>query len=270
MVDRISIVTPTLNQGRYIADTINSVLSQTGNFHLEYFILDGGSTDSTVPIISAFARDLRLGRLKPACKKMDFWWWSGKDGGQAEAIIQGFNISSGWILNWLNSDDYYYSPRVLSQVLRAFHDHPAADIVVGNIRRVDAAGRLLTSRPDIYGVTAGFFPDASIRRVLRHSILPQPGTFFRRSVFDSCGIDPFLHYSMDWDLWIKAYRAGCKFFKLNDFLANERVQPAAKTVAFRPQMYREFLQVYTHHHLWPVERLVIFKQVVKSWWLRQT
>lgn len=141
MTPVISIVTPTLNQGRYIGDTISSVFSQAGNFELEYFIFDGGSTDSTLEIISRYSRLYNTGRLPIHCRKLSFWWCSGRDGGQAEAIVQGFNLSSGSIFNWLNSDDLYSSPRTLDRVLAAFKRNPLADIITGNIRHVDAAGK---------------------------------------------------------------------------------------------------------------------------------
>ncbi|MBC8427243.1 MAG: glycosyltransferase, partial [Deltaproteobacteria bacterium] len=102
---KISIVTPSLNQGEFIERTILSVLSQTGAFDLEYIVVDGGSTDDSLEIIKKHEDKLR--------------WVSEEDRGQSDAINKGFNMASGGILAWLNSDDTY-EPDALSEVAEQY------------------------------------------------------------------------------------------------------------------------------------------------------
>ena len=113
---RISIVTPSFNQGKYIEQTIQSVLSQ--NYpNLEYIIIDGGSTDGTVEIIKKYEQQLT-------------YWISEPDKGQTDAINKGFAKCTGEIFNWINSDDYY-SPNSLHIVAEVFSENPTAKVVCG-------------------------------------------------------------------------------------------------------------------------------------------
>jgi len=113
---KISIITPSYNQGRYIEQTIQSVLSQ--NYpNLEYIIIDGGSTDETVDIIKKYESQLT-------------YWVSEKDSGQTDAINKGFAKCTGYIINWLNSDDYY-EPATLHRVANAFMNNKDCKVVCG-------------------------------------------------------------------------------------------------------------------------------------------
>src|SRR4051812_5835962 len=98
---KISVVTPSYNQGIYLEETINSVLDQKYP-HIEYIIIDGGSTDNSVEIIKKYSKHLHF-------------WVSEKDKGQTDAIIRGFNRSTGEVMSWMNSDDYF-SPDVFEEV----------------------------------------------------------------------------------------------------------------------------------------------------------
>ena len=121
----ISIVTPSLNQGEFIERTILSVLSQTGAFDLEYIVVDGGSTDDSLEIIKKHEDKLR--------------WVSEEDRGQSDAINKGFNMASGGILAWLNSDDTY-EPDALSEVAEQYRKH-RFKWCFGNCRNIDENDR---------------------------------------------------------------------------------------------------------------------------------
>ena len=105
---KISIITPSLNQGEYIERTILSVLNQKGNFQLEYIIIDGVSTDNTLDIIKKYQDSLT--------------WVSEKDRGQSDAINKGFNMASGDLFAWLNSDDTY-EENALSEVAERYREY---------------------------------------------------------------------------------------------------------------------------------------------------
>src|SRR5438132_8074269 len=123
-MNSIAIVTPSFNQGRYIRQTIESVLSQEVQ-NLVYFVVDGGSTDETLDILRSFG-----GRLK---------WLSERDKGSADAINKGFEGMKANILGWLNSDDIYYDG-TLRTVQEFFEEHPDVDVVYGDANHIGDDG----------------------------------------------------------------------------------------------------------------------------------
>lgn len=204
---KITIVTPSYNQGQYIEDTILSVLNQ-GYPNLEYIIIDGGSTDSTVEIIKKYADRLA-------------YWVSEKDSGQSNAINKGFRKATGEIINWLNSDDQLM-PGALHTIAKYFQQHPDAAIVHGRI--------------EYFGETRKYYSqnipkkDLEIRYV-SHICMPQPACFYRRQLLDEQGLlDESLHFSMDTDLFV---RAGLhyKLVQVEDVFARFRLHAESKSVS---------------------------------------
>ncbi len=126
----ISVVTPSYNQGIFIERTIRSVLDQSGDFSIEYFIADGGSTDDTIQIIKDYEFRVREGDYPVRCQGVKFGWVSEKDHGQADAVNKGIYATSGEIIAWINSDDIYY-PNAFSTVATFFHNNPSALAVYG-------------------------------------------------------------------------------------------------------------------------------------------
>lgn len=127
----ISIITPSYNQGRYIEETILSVLNQDYP-RVEYLVMDGDSTDNTREILAKYGTRLT--------------WSSERDGGQADAINTGFRAATGDIFGWINSDDTYL-PGALSKIVRYFQTHPDIDLVYGEGHLVDADGVILDRYP---------------------------------------------------------------------------------------------------------------------------
>ena len=212
---RISVVTPSFNQARYLERTIRSVLDQ-GYPNLEYLVYDGASTDGSVEIIQRYA------------DRLDYWQ-SQPDGGQSAAINAGWHRANGEILAWLNSDDYYL-PGVLRFVGEHFRDHPEVLVLYGTCERVDQGGAYL-----------GFVGTAFRMRDLLYSrqIIPQPTAFLRRKVIDSVGpLDPSLRYSMDYDLFIRVAKVSTPSFVARR-LAGATVHSEAKTTADRIPAKRE-------------------------------
>ncbi len=186
---RVTVVTPSYNQGPFIERTIESVLAQRGDFDLEYLVVDGGSTDETQAILRRYQ-----GRLRCV---------SEKDRGQSDAINKGFRMASGEILAWLNSDDTYM-PGALDAAARALR-HGGARWCFGECRVVDESDREV--RRAISRYKSWVSRRYSLRRLLGRNFIPQPATFFRRDLLEQAGpLDESLHYAMDYDLWLRFAR----------------------------------------------------------------
>jgi glycosyltransferase involved in cell wall biosynthesis len=184
---RISIVTPSYNQGQYLEETIQSILSQ--NYpNLEYIIIDGGSTDSSVDIIKRYSKYLAF-------------WVSEKDKGQSDAINKGFAKATGDIFTWLNSDDLY-NPGVLFQVADYWTKHPDCRFLTGDGEYVDPTGRIRW-----YYYKAGPFSHTDLFHTCKGIRLLQPSVFFGRDAFvQAGGLENDLYYAMDLDLWLRILR----------------------------------------------------------------
>jgi len=176
---KVSIVTPSYNQGLFLEETIRSLLLQ-GYPDLEYIIIDGGSTDGSVEIIKKYQKWLTS-------------WVSEPDRGQAHAINKGFRKATGEILAWLNSDDTYEPDAIASAVTEMLNHR--LDMVYGNASIVDECGNETSEMAP---------PDFELEHLLFNCFIPQQSTFFRRSVIESVGpINEDFHYAMDYDLWLR-------------------------------------------------------------------
>jgi glycosyltransferase involved in cell wall biosynthesis len=236
----VTIVTPSLNQGEFIADAIDSVLAQDYPA-IEYVVVDGGSTDATLDVLRGYGERIR--------------WTSGPDGGQADAIHRGFLAGSGRYLAWLNSDDRYV-PGAIGAAVGELEANPAAALAYGKGEFIDRGGTVV-------GPCEHIEPWDLERLVGTTNFLLQPATLFRREAYRAIGgLDLALRYVMDYDLWI---RLGSKYPVrfLPRVLAHARVYDETKTVTgglarleemermirrnggrglpklFRPQMLRE-------------------------------
>ena len=177
----VSIVTPSLNQGRFLRQAIDSVLD-SGYPHLEYLVVDGGSRDDSVEILRSYSDRLR--------------WVSEKDDGQAEAINKGFALSQGSILGWLNADDAYL-PGAIEAATLCFEGRPEVGLVYGE-------GCILDEDGVVEHAFDGIEPVCLWRLLHFLDYVLQPSAFFRRSFFEEVGgLDETLHFGLDWDLWIR-------------------------------------------------------------------
>ncbi|PYQ41129.1 MAG: hypothetical protein DMF77_16720 [Acidobacteria bacterium] len=220
----VSIVTPSYNQGRFIEETIQSVLAQDYP-NLEYIVVDGGSTDETLDILRRYG-----GRLK---------WISEPDRGQSEAINKGFRMARGEIVAWLNSDDTYLAGAV-GKAVGYLRTHPAVAMVYGEGYLMDEAGRV-----------TGRFPATEPfnlwRLVYFSDYILQQTVFWRRCVFDAVGmLDESLHYGMDWDFWIRVAKR-FEVAYIPEFLGNLREYAAAKTFAGGMQRFDELAGMMRRH-----------------------
>ena len=215
---RITIVTPSYNQGLFLQRTVESILSQ--NYpNLEYFIVDGGSTDNSVDIIREYEG------------KID-WWVSENDDGQSEAINKGFSKATGELLCWVNSDDVLL-PYALERVARAYKEKFDVDIITGNIIYIDRSDLIVRCikvprmRWFFYRFGVGYFA--------------APAVFFKKELFEKVGkLDVNLHLSMDIDVWHKFRLEEVNIFHVKEYLGGFRVHAHSKTGDFRQKEPKAF------------------------------
>jgi len=253
---KISIVSPSFNQGRFLERTLLSVWTQQGDFDLEHLVMDGGSTDESLDILKKYELLYKKRTFPIRCRSLSFLWRSEADQGQADALNRGFALSSGEILGWLNSDDLLAGPESLHTVCKVFQERHAADLVVGNVRMIDEDDREIQAP-----ILINTLDDRAFQKRLpgmdRVCLIAQPACFFRRHVWEKLGIAPY-YYSLDWYFWIEAYKASYTFFKTETCLAAMRQHPEAKTVIAGLAKYREVLSIYRKNRVWCLNRVYYY------------
>ncbi len=210
---KISIVTPSYNQGQYLEKTIQSVLNQ--NYpNLEYIIIDGGSSDNSIEIIKKYEKHLT-------------YWISEKDNGQSDGINKGLLKCTGDIIAWLNSDDYY-EPDTFKNVVSVFSKNPDAGLLYGDCRiiYVDSEGKTLKQQI----VSPEHVTNFSLMNYWKSYFLPpQPSIFWRKSIQDKTMLlNRSLNYAMDMDFWLQLSEHG-NIIKANFLLANYLVHTNSKS-----------------------------------------
>lgn len=198
---RISVVTISFNQAKYLEEAILSVLNQDHD-DIEYIVVDPGSTDGSRQIIEKYAGDIQHVIFE-------------KDNGPADGLNKGFEKATGDILAFLNSDDIFL-PGAFRRMARAFEEQPYSDVISGHALIIDGNGKpinRLYSRP--------FSPR---RFVYRAGVLAQQATFFRQDIFRKVGgFNPANRIAWDGELWLDFSLAGARFRLIDEFLAGFRV-----------------------------------------------
>lgn len=204
----VSIITPSFNQGEFIAATIDSVLTQDYPA-IEYLVVDGGSTDGTLDVLRSYGARLN--------------WISEPDQGQADAVNKGIARTQGAIVAWLNADDLYV-PGAVARGVAELEAHPNAALVYGNAEFIDRAGTVLGPCPQV--------EPFDLARLLHHlDFIVQPATFFRRAAFERVGgLDVGLRYCLDYDLWLRLARQSAVRYSATP-LAQARIYPETKTAS---------------------------------------
>lgn len=207
---KISIIIPSYNQGKFIESTILSILNQS-YINKEIIIIDGGSSDDTVSIIKKYENKI-------------FYWESEKDHGQSHALKKGFEIATGDIFCWLNSDDEYVES-ALEFVNTTFEKYKC-DVVYGNMNIINENGALISKR-----YLTPFLPEIFKEAYLCGGFgIYQPSSFWTKDLYTkSGGIDTQFKFCMDNDLFNKFVINNGKFSFVNRELSNFRVHGESKT-----------------------------------------
>ena len=250
---RLSFVIPTRNQAQFIGQCIESCLAQ----HIadsEIVVVDGASTDDTRDVLARYGDRIR--------------WISEPDRGQSDALNKGVRMARGELIAWINSDDYYASPQAIALLLGAFDAEPGVDIAYGNGERVTADGQPL-----------GPYRARVISRlaeIVTHpaSFVLQPAVLFRRQLFLDVGaLDESLHYTMDYELWIRLFAAARTTRYVPEVIACARYHSDAKSIAAMGKQIRETYKVKRDGarrlHLGPVDLALMYAGVASlgAYWL---
>ena len=212
---KVSVVTPSYNQGQFIQRTLESVASQ-GGAEIEHVVFDGGSTDDTVEVLKRFGSGIR--------------WTSEKDKGQTDAVNKGLRSTDGEIIGWLNSDDIYY-PGAIATVVEFFEAHPDVDVVYGMADHIDLVDFAFEPYPT---------ESWDFERLRDTCFICQPAAFFRRRVVEEHGLlDENRNFCMDYEYWLRLGKAGVRFAYLQQKLAGSRLYAENKTLGSRLKVHGE-------------------------------
>jgi len=231
---KVSIVTPSLNQGQFIEEAILSVLSQDYP-NIEYIVIDGGSTDSTLDILKKYDNEVV--------------WISEPDRGQVDAINKGWRMASGEILTWLNADDLLY-PGAIRTVVNRFLQRKEIEIVHGDVVFVDRQGNALLEKREI---------EFDYKIILYGINYICPTVFLRRCVLQKIGyLDQNLQYVFDHEFYLRAAKNGVQFTHIPEFLFKFRLQQESKGVAKESKVRKEGKRVINSYREDPFKDILGF------------
>lgn len=226
---KVSIITPSYNQACYIEDAIQSVLQQRYK-NLEHIIVDGGSTDETIEILKKY----------PHLK-----WVSEKDRGQSHAINKGFNMATGEIVAWLNSDDYYEKD-MFKEVVTYFNAHKKCQFLYGDITYVNE------NRNFICKISGDVLNYSNLLK--NPDLVRQPSSFWRRSVIDEVGnLNEKLHMVMDFDFFLRIAKK-YEMHYIGRNVSYFRFYSAGKTSKYKMRQFGELIDI-----LMKEQKLQIYK-----------
>lgn len=221
---KISIITTSFNQADYLQKNLDSISTQTYD-NYEHIVIDPGSSDGSRQLIERYAESNAnvVSVFEP-------------DNGQVDAINKGLAMASGDILTWLNSDDYYDNPNVLTDVNNGFCQNAEVSVLYGRGLRVDHNGERLSE--------AFVHPNGTdFKESLKSSIgILQPSLFFKRSVFEDVGgLDDRYNLQLDYEYWIRIAKANFKFGKIDKIFSRATVHQDAKSTGQRKEQLNECL-----------------------------
>jgi glycosyltransferase involved in cell wall biosynthesis len=236
---KFTIVTPTLKRHRYLDETIKSVVSQPGDFEIEYIIQDGGSDRGVLEILERWKQQIRSGEFKPGCKKLTFDYFVEPDSGMYDAINKGFEKSTGDILAWINSDDMYF-PNAFVAVDQALKTNGSVAWVIGKGARYNSSGSVtfVSTFPNAYSqefIRRGYYRSG----LSRFSWLSQDSIFWRRSLWDVAGpLETGHKLVADFELW-RAFSKHADLVKIETLIGGYRAhgdQLTGEPTAYRAEL----------------------------------
>jgi glycosyltransferase involved in cell wall biosynthesis len=261
---KLSIVTPVYNGEKYIAETIESILSQEGEFEIEYVIADGASTDGTLAIVKSYEDRLASHSYPIGCNGVTFSYFSAKDHGMYDAIDKGFARTTGDVLAYLNADDRYL-PGAFKAVSTILTQYPDIEWVKGINTTSDESGKIIAQgtcflyrqdwlRKGIYGRSAYF--------------VQQDSVFWRRSLWQKShpAVSAY-RLAGDYALW-KAFAVYAPLWSFNRRVSVFRRRPGQLSADITP--YRQEQARIAPHYFYLEKRVVLFFSLVRGCGLNPT
>ncbi len=236
---KVSIITPSYNQGQFIEDTIQSVLRQTYK-NIEYILVDGGSTDDTMEVVNRY-RD-----------RIDFVIHE-RDNGQSDAINKGFLAATGELMGWINSDDILY-PDCVEKIVNLYRQHPEGAVYYGEVlHQINETGTVIATRP---------VPIPNRQSLLMHNYeLAQQGSFYPAHLVRKVGyLNEEIHYCMDLDLWLKLLNYGPIYACTGKPIAGFRIWGQTKTSTGGTKFLDNIREVLLKHGASPYSKSVLKTQ----------
>jgi glycosyltransferase involved in cell wall biosynthesis len=200
---KITIVTASFNQGKFIDKCLKSVLEQKGDFSIEHIIFDNCSTDDTVEALKKY-QDIET--------DVDIKVFIESDDGQTSAINKGFSLATGDIVCWLNTDEWY-EEGALANVISFFNSNEEVDVVFGDCDFVDAKGKIVKHKKEY------FFSESML--LFYGCYIPSCSTFLRRHILDNgIYLNPEFKVTMDFDWYVRIAKQGYHFLHITKVLAS--------------------------------------------------
>lgn len=240
----VSIVTPSLNQGRFFEQTVVSILQQTyGN--IEYIIMDGGSTDNTIDIIKKYEKDARVHLYRE------------KDNGQYDAVNKGFLRAHGEIIGWINADDYY-TQHAVEKVVRAFCTNVGVDVVYGKFCHVAEDNTFLRERPSM---------PYSLKWLRRYCYINPSVTFIKSSIIHDEGllIDNAITNYGDWDWFLRMAERGKKFLFVPEIIGCFRIHRHSKIAVMNRKKIEQERRLISRQHEIALSYINMWVDVIMPW-----
>jgi glycosyltransferase involved in cell wall biosynthesis len=215
---RISVITPSYNQGEFLEATIRSVLDQQYP-NLEYIVIDGLSADNSKEIIQKYSSKIA-------------YWCSEKDNGQSQALNKGLERATGSLVGWINSDDLYY-PGSLEALARCFEEDPGLDVVFADYDYIDDEGKTVHRRKETrYDLKTSYWTAECFHANV--------AALFRRECFQKWGgLREDLHMAMDYEFYLRLGVHGCRFAHLPRPCGAYRLHSLSKTVTSQARSLEE-------------------------------
>ena len=220
ILPKISIITPSFNQVKFLERTIQSVLNQNYE-NLEYIVIDGGSTDGSVELIKKYQSNIS-------------YWVSEKDGGQSEAINKGLRLATGELVAWQNSDDIYL-PGAFEEIAKSFVNSRGIDLFIGNMNLIDEEDRIIENLKYVKPTYKSLIAEGMV--------LTNQSAFWARGVHKKIGyLNESLHYGFDYDWFLRVLNVG-KGAHINKTLGGLRMHSATKTHNFQELFKLEYEKI---------------------------
>lgn len=240
----VSLITTSFNAVSYIKQTIDSVISQPGDFKIEYILQDALSTDGTWEIIQQFAQEYKHD------KRISVIIESAKDGGMYAGINKGLSKMTGSIWGYLNADDILM-PGALRNVVEYFETHEATEMIYGQGLYINEQGKFF-----------GLYPSFDLNEVplVDNCYISQPSVFLRKNIYQKLGgFNSLIKNSGDYEYWLRVQSLNHKIDFIPDVLSATRIHQNTKTNSNRAKIQLETMAIASHYN----------KQVVPLRWKKE-